>query len=235
MGCFTDVVELEHAADDVIAALEGAWRICQRVEFRRGLGQTGDHRGLRQVEFGHRLAVVHARRRPDPVRAVTQVDLVEIELEDLFLGEFSFYSKGKEYLAELARVGLFAAEIEIACHLHGDGAAALLLLSGERELYAGPQQAAVVHARVLKEVCVLGRQECLDHVFRDLLVGQRIAPLFTKLRDQPAVLAEHLQRHLQPHFAEVVDIGQVGLEIVIGGRQAAAPGRRRGCPGSSRT
>ena len=55
-----------------------------------------------------RLAEVVARRLLDAVAAVAEVDVVEVELEDLVLGELLLEAPREERLADLAAEGALA-------------------------------------------------------------------------------------------------------------------------------
>jgi len=151
-----DLAEFVHATEDPVATLFGAHRVGQRVEARRCLGQAGDHRHLRQAYVTDRLAVIHLRSRIDTVGAVAQVDLVDVQLEDLVLGQLTFDLQGQENLVGLARETALAAEEEVLRHLHGDGAATRLDMTGFHQLGRGAHQAARVDPVVIEEIVVLG-------------------------------------------------------------------------------
>ncbi|MNY42607.1 hypothetical protein D3C86_1775170 [compost metagenome] len=125
-----DLAELVHAPQDPVATLFGAGRVGQRVEARRGLGQAGDHGHLRQADVADRFAVVNLGGRLDAVGTVTQVDLVDVQLEDFVLGQLTFDLQGQENFVGLAREAALAAEEEIFRHLHGDRATAGLDMAG---------------------------------------------------------------------------------------------------------
>ncbi len=71
---------------------------------------------------------------------------------------------------------------------------------------------------------VLGSEERVDEDRGDFGVAHRAAALFAKLSDQLAVFTEHLQRSLQLHRAQLVDVGQVS----VAAPQQAASGERAG-------
>ncbi|MNP11062.1 hypothetical protein D3C76_1032350 [compost metagenome] len=151
---FADLAQLVHAPQDPVATLLAAGRVGQRVESRRGLGQAGDHRHLRQADVANRLAVIHLRRRFDAVGTVAQIDLVDVELEDFVLGQLSFDLQGQEDLGGFAREAAFAGQEEVLRHLHGDGAAAGLDMAAFHQLSGGAHQAAGIDTVVVGEVVV---------------------------------------------------------------------------------
>ena len=75
---------------------------------------------------------------------------------------------------------------------------------------------------MLEEAVVLGGEEGLHHDLGDLPVGNRQAPLLADLADQAAVAAVHPQRHLQLQLPQLGDIGQGGLQVVVGGQERHA-------------
>ncbi|MNU90504.1 hypothetical protein D3C71_803740 [compost metagenome] len=151
---FGDFAELVHAPQDPVATFLAAGRVGQRVEARRGLWQTGDHRHLRQADVTNRLAVIDLRRRLDAVGTVAQVDLVDVQLKDFVLGQLPFDLQCQEDFCGFAREAAFAGQEEVLRHLHGDGAAAGLDVAAFDQLGGGPHQAAWVDAIVVGEVVV---------------------------------------------------------------------------------
>ena len=106
-----------------------------------------------------------------------------------------------------------AGEEEVFRHLHGDGAAAGLDVAGLDQLCGRAHQAAGVDAIVVEEIVVLGRQKCLNELWRNLREADRGAAHFAKFRDQLAVAAEHLEGDLQLDASERIDRRQVGAKI----------------------
>ncbi len=154
IGRFGDLAELVHAPQDPVATFLAACRVGQGVEARRRLGQAGDHRHLRQAHVTDGLAVIHLGRCLDSVGTVAQVDLVDVQLEDLVLGQLPFDLQSQEDLGGLAREAALAAQEEVLRHLHGDGAAAGLDVSAFDQLGCGTHQAAGVNPVMVSEVVV---------------------------------------------------------------------------------
>ena len=75
--------------------------------------------------------------------------------------------------------------------------------------------AEVVDAAVLEEALVLGGEEGVLHQLRNLVVGDRDAPLLADLRDQRAAARVDAQRHLQLHVAHRFDRRQRGHQIHV--------------------
>jgi hypothetical protein len=116
-----------------------------------------------------RLAEIDLRRGGEAVGALAEVDLVDVDLENLVLGEVVLDLEGEQRLVDLARQGLLAGQEEIARHLHGDGAGALALAATGEVGVGGAQHAERVDAGMLVEALVLGREDGLLHRRRHVL------------------------------------------------------------------
>jgi len=56
----------------------------------RRFDQPGDDRGFGNAQFGGRVAEELAAGAVDPIGPAAEIDFVEIEFENLLLGEFPF-------------------------------------------------------------------------------------------------------------------------------------------------
>ena len=177
----------------------------------------------RDVELIERLAEEGLGGGRHAVGALAEEDDVQVEPEDLLLGELVLHAVGDEGLLQLAARGLVEREEHVARGLHGDGAGALGLVAGDDVDQRGAHHAEVVDAVVLEETVVLGRQEGVLDQLGDLLVGHRDAPLLADLRDQLAAARVDAQRHLQFHVAHRFDRGQRGHQVhITAGERVAA-------------
>ena len=171
---------------------------------------------LGETELRDRAPVVDLRRGPDPVGALAEKDLVDVELEDLVLGELPLDLQGEEDLVELADVGLLPGEEEVPGHLHGDGAAPRPLLPGTNEVQHGAGQALPVDPGVLEEPVVLACEKCLDQPLRDLVEAQGRAALLAELGEQLALADVDPQRDLQAYVAEDLRRWKLQHQIPVG-------------------
>ena len=149
--------------DDRVAALDRAIGKAARVVALGPLGQRGERRRLGDIQIPDRLAEVALRRGLDAVRAVAEVDLVEVELEDLVLGVLRLDRARDLRFLELANERLLARDAlgeDVARELHRDRREALarscrcLRSMSDRAGHALP-----VDAGVLVEALVLGDDE----------------------------------------------------------------------------
>ena len=87
-------LRVDHRAQDDVAPFLRAFGIAERRQPRRRLNQAGDRRGLAERHVADVLAEEDARRLGDAVNlersALAERDVVQIELEDLVLGEARF-------------------------------------------------------------------------------------------------------------------------------------------------
>ena len=177
-----DRADLHHVVDDVVAPADrlGVARLGGRVERGGGLHHAGEHRRLLDVELARRLVEVDLAGRPDAVRAVAERGDVQVAPEDLVLGEFLVDLERQAHLAQLAAAGVLGRGDDVGRVggrvgdgqpdvLHGERRRALPGGAGGLVVDEGPRHTVDVHAVVLVEVVVLGRDDGLLHVRRDVL------------------------------------------------------------------
>ncbi|CAB3641830.1 hypothetical protein LMG26685_02008 [Achromobacter mucicolens] len=223
------VAQRLHAAQHVMLADFRAREVGDGVKARGRLGNAGQHGGFGRRDFRQRLAEVRAGGGRKPIGAMTQIDLVHVELEDLVLGELGFNLERQQQFIELARVGLLRRQIEVARNLHRDRAAALGLGALDDVGQHGACNAHPVDAAVAVETVVLGRQHGLAHYRGDLVETQHVAVLFAVLADQDLVRGVDAQRHARPVVGHRVQVGQAGPRQ--GQREAEQDGAAHGCAG----
>ena len=147
--------------------------VVHRREPHRRLDHARERRRLAEGEVLHALAEVEAARLLDAVAEVAEVDLVQVQEEDLVLREVLLEARREDELLHLALHAPVALEQERLHHLLGDGRAAALHAADEEPLHDAARDGEVVHALVLVEVGVLGREHRLPEHQRDLLERAR--------------------------------------------------------------
>ena len=172
------------------APQRGVARVHRRVVQGRVGGDAGEQGGLREVQLLRALLEVGAGRLLDPVRAVAEVDGVQVGGEDPVLRPVLLELPGERRLAHLARDRLLVPDVGVLDELLRDRRAALddALLADVLPERAG--DAADVHAVVLVEALILDRDDRLAHDRRDLLGLDEDAALVAAQDGQhaPAVL-----------------------------------------------
>ena len=143
--------------------------VARRVRART-LGQGGQHGTFAHRELVHALSKEIPACCLHPVHAIAQVDEVEVELEDLVLGELALDEPGEAQFDELSAHGAAVAlvhEERIARDLHGDGAESLAHPEVPHVAECRPEYAAPVEAIVLVEATILGGEEGLPYIQGD--------------------------------------------------------------------
>ncbi len=160
------------------------------------------------------MAEEFARRRIDPIGATAEIDLVEIELEDLFLGEFGFQRHRQYRFAHLAIESAVGIEEHVARELLGDG--------------RGRRDAGVIGDRDPERACqpdridpemrfvapVFDRNHRILHDLRDFFRAQPLAIAGAELDDLAAIA--------RTHHDGLPDLGR--LELVEGGQRSSGEG-----------
>ena len=168
-------------------ALLGALGIGDGVVERGCFGQAGKHRDLAKRQLVERLAEVRLRGRAETIGALAKVNLVDVELEDLLLVQAVLDLEGEERLVQLAGERLLRGKKEITRHLHGDGARALAPAAIDEIGVGGTQHADVIDPRMLVEALVLGGDDGVLQLRRDVGDRDDRAALFAELTNQRAV------------------------------------------------
>ena len=190
----------EPGLDQVVEHDVGAAARRRQVDVRRELGrrleQPGEHRPFGEVHLAGRLAEVEVRRGVDAEGAAAHVGAVEIELENLVLGEPALEPQGEEGLLHLALDGALVAQEQVLGELLGDRGAALDDAAGLRIGEHGAEGAGNVDAEMLVEAPVLGGEHRLDQMIGQLVERDRMAVLDAAAADLVAVAVEEGHREL---------------------------------------
>ena len=156
----------------------------------RPLRQRGEIGGLRARQLVHRLVEIEQRRRGHAIGADAEIDFVEIEFEDLLLGEGPLDLHREKGFLELARKRQLIRQEEVLRHLLGDGRGALRTPSAAVVLYIGYERArdaGEVDPVMLVEVFVFGRYEGVEDELGHGLDRNIQAPFLGIFREQRTV------------------------------------------------
>src|SRR5690606_2745349 len=217
-----DPAVFQHPLQHVALALLGAIRMADGREPLRGLDQARKQRRLAEIEVARFLAEVEEGSLLHAVAPVTEVDLVQVQVEDLVLAEVALQSTGEDRLLDLPAVGALGGEQEGLDHLLRDGGRALAGLARGEVLEEGPDDPDVIEPLVFVELRVLcGEDGALENL-RDLPRRDDGPPLLEELADQRAVGGEDLRRTLGVVVDEGVKSWQVGSEDLIDRGQCGA-------------
>ncbi len=173
------VAGFDHRLQHQVAPFQRALGMPVRGEIAWPLNQPGQHRRLGQREILDVLAEISPRRlakAADGERtALSQVNLVGVELKDLLLGELLFQLKGNQNLDQLALDPLLGRQEEAARELHGDGRAALFVAARPQIDQRRFQQPPIIHSAVLKKTAILNRNDRVDQVLGKIVELYQLA------------------------------------------------------------
>ena len=99
-----DVAVLAHMAEHVALAFAREREVVRRRVLRRRRDEPGEQRSLGDREVFDVFAEVGLGRRANAVGAVTEIDVIEIDRQDLGLGELALEAHREDQLARLAAV-----------------------------------------------------------------------------------------------------------------------------------
>ena len=104
---------------------ERAWHVLARRIACGAFRDARENGGLGQCELANALAEVVFARLFDAVSTVTEIDVVEVELEDLVLRKLLLDAPREKNFLHFALVRALVGEEDVLDDLLGDGAAAL--------------------------------------------------------------------------------------------------------------
>ena len=164
------------------AAHLGRFGAGDRIDHRGGRRNPGQRGHFGDAQLVQGLAEIHLGRGADAVGALPEEDLVDVQREDLLLGELGLHQQRNVDFAHLALHVAPRGQKHVARHLHGDGARALANAAGFEIGHGRPQNSLPINAMMPEEAIVLGGQEGLDELLGQLLVAHRDAALLADRR-----------------------------------------------------
>ena len=181
---------VDEIAQDVVGARARGGQIDVRGIFGRGLEQAGEHRRLGEIDVARRLAEIILRRRLHAERAAAHVGAIEIEAQDLLLGQMVLEPQRQIGFLDLARNRALVGQEQVLGELLGDRRAALHDAAGVGVDGQGAQRADHVDAEMVEEAAILGGQHRLDEMVGQFVEGDRVVVLDAAPADLHAVAIE---------------------------------------------
>ncbi len=123
----------------------------------------------------------------DAIGAATEIDLVEIQLEDLFLAELCFHCHCEDDLAQLATDITVVVEIDVARQLLGDRRSALRSIAALGPDPKGSGDANRINAGMHEISPVLDLDHRVLHFVRDFVDGNPPAKAWPQRLDHGAI------------------------------------------------
>jgi hypothetical protein len=172
-----------------VAAAHRAARVAPGREAGGRADEAGHQRALGQAELLRALAEQAARHGVHAVDAAAEVDAVQVQLQDLVLGERLLQHERQHRLLGLPPPGAAVGEEERAGELLGEGAAAFRQLAPAQVAPGCAAHGDGIEADVAVEAMVLHRHHRLPHVGSHLR-QRHVAALLVEREPGPAVGAE---------------------------------------------
>ena len=119
-----DYLEGRHPFEDQVLAIADDFRLSQRVVAGGGLGDSGQQCAFGVGQFMRIFVEVEPRGLNDSPRAASEIDLVEIHLEDLLLAVFAFVFQGQQPFLDLPADRFLPGKVFVLDELLGDRRAA---------------------------------------------------------------------------------------------------------------
>ena len=193
-GAVAQIVLAGHDGEDEVPPCQGPVRMPSRRVDRRPAGQRREGGALGHGEAVDALAEEVLARGLDAVGAVPEVDHVEVEREDLLLGERALEPVREMDLDQLAAERALLREPRdegVPHHLHGDRAEALAHVGLAQVPDEGARRAPPVDSAMVVEAAVLDRDERRAHVARHPRQRHVDAPDVVEPAERGAAAVEH--------------------------------------------
>ena len=208
-----------------VGAAAGSRQVDVRGILGRRLEQAREHRRLCQVQILDVLAEIEIGCRRDAERAAAHIGPIQVELENLLLGQVHLEPDRQEGFLDLAFDRALIVQEQVLGQLLCDARAALHDRIRPDVLRHGADQPEEVDAPMLEEAAVFGGQHRLDDMIGHLVDRNRIAPDDAALSDLVAVPVEKGDR-------EVVLPEPVARRLLEGGQGESQHDHRAGRPHS---
>ena len=145
------------------------------------------------------------RRAVDAEGAAAHIGAVEIEFQNLVLGEARLQPDREERFLHLALDGALVVQEQVLRQLLGDRRTALAHAAGLRVGDERARGAGDVDAEMVVEAAVFGGERRLDQIVRKIFQRDRVVVLDAAAADRIAVAVE--ERHREVGFLQPVVVG----------------------------
>ncbi|MNI16380.1 hypothetical protein D3C73_697120 [compost metagenome] len=207
-----DGADLDHFVQNDVGAGGGALALGHRRIARGRLQKTRQQGGFADRQLVGALVEIALRGGFDAIGAGAEIDAVQVEGEDLLLGELHFQPHGQHQLLNLALHVLIGRQEQVLGQLLGDGRAALDHAPGLQVRGHGAAHADRVETGVVVEAAVLdGHEGGRDVVGQGVQIDGR-RHLGAAHRDQGAGAVQVGDRGLAIDLIQTGGVGQVARE-----------------------
>ncbi len=224
-----DRVGLHHTVQHPVAAGLGSIGEAERVVVGRRFRHRGQHRRLGDREPVQRLVEIGLCGGDDAIRVLTQIGLVQVQLENALLGQHVLKPQCQQGLFDLAVVvQRVRPQHHVARDLLGDGRSADRAAGGANALQVGHRGARDregVDALVTIEILVFGGDEGELHALRNGGDGREDASLGGELGHQMVVAVIDAAEHRRLVGAQAIQCRQIGRVTIVDAPDDQAAGR----------
>ena len=166
-----DLAIFQHRVDHEVAALQSSIRMHDRRVILRSLGQAGEQSGFVQRQLLRRRAEVVFRRGLEPVRAMTQENLIGVKREDLRLRKPALNLNREQHFLNFSMERAVWRKEQVAGQLHRESRCALHSASRFNIAIGRAHDAPDVDAGMLEKLLVLGGDQGVPKNLRIVFVG----------------------------------------------------------------
>ena len=178
---------LKHVVQNILLTQLGTFRIDNRVIGRRSLRQPRQHGGFRQSQLFDIFIKIDLRGRRETISALTQVNLIEIQLKDFILTQRLLDFISKQRLIELSRKCLFTAQIKILRHLLRNRTCARLHTACYNIIDSRPCDTPNVHTPMLIKPLILGCNNRISQYLGEIADFCKFSPLLPVYTDNLSI------------------------------------------------
>ena len=213
-----------HAVQGINLALPGQFRMVKGAVPAGCLGQACQHGTFSQGQVLDMLSEIVFRSRFNTVSAVSQVDLVQIQVEYFIFGKLFFNFIGENRFFKLALISFFRSKKKRFGHLLGDGGATLDNGASLKIFYKRPDNGFYINAGMFPEPGIFGCYKRIDQISRHVGQGNDDSAFFVKLADFSAVVGEYIGHNGRTVIIERVDMGKFLAKIKKSGGNGCTSG-----------
>src|SRR6266446_1568800 len=161
--------QFDQAIQDGVALNRGALGIFQRRKSIRTANQAREQRSFGQIQLRRAFAEISLRSCFNAVTAGAEIDAVDVELENLLLGEIPLDAQSDHCFQQFAADGAASERETVAGELLGDATGAFLGRTTQEIVDERTQNSAPVNSTRLIKARVLPGQHGIGEKGRDLI------------------------------------------------------------------
>ncbi len=204
-----DLPIVQHLRQHQVPPPQRPIRIPQRRVILRPLRQRRQQSRLRQRQVLHMLVEIKLRPCLEPVRSMTQVDLIGIKRKDLVFREPALDLHRQEDLLELPPIRLLRRQEEVPRQLHRQRRCSLHPALRMQVAIRCAHRAKQIHTPVAFKALVFDRDDGLAQHRREIRIRHHHPPLQRKRAEDLAMNVVELGRRLRLIAHQVVYLRQV--------------------------